>query len=190
MHALAPQGFAAGLHIRNGAPLIYMTRYPEAWAEHYAAHSYYLRDPVVFWGLGNTGVRRWSEIALPDPFGLLQQAADYGLRYGAVCSFGPVASRSIAGAARLDREFADNELERMADIVERLHAASAPPPELTRAQVEALERVANGDRHAAAAAKLGISESAFKARLQSARLRLGARTTPEALRKAREYRML
>ena len=43
---------------------------------------------------------------------------------------------------------------------------------------------------AAAAEKLGVTESAFKARVQSARIRLAARTASEAIRKAREYRLL
>ena len=59
-----------------------------------------------------------------------------------------------------------------------------------KAQIEALRLIADGDRHTAAAAKLGISESALKARLSSARVRLGARTTAEALKKAREFRLL
>ncbi len=187
---LAPQGFAVGLHIRFATPLIYHTRYPAKWVEYYNANSYYLRDPMVFWGVGTTGTRRWSEIPLPDPFGLLTKARAYGMNYGAVSSYGPITSRSMAGITRSDREFTDDELEVLADITARLHIAAKPPSELTRAQIEALECVANGDRHAAAAEKLGISESAFKARLQSARIRLEARTTSEALRKAREYRML
>jgi LuxR family transcriptional regulator len=53
-----------------------------------------------------------------------------------------------------------------------------------------LRLIAAGDRHAAAAAKLGISESALKARLTAARQRLMARTTAEALQRAQEYRLL
>lgn len=187
---LAPQGFAVGLHIRFASPLIYHSRYPEAWVEYYNSHSYYLRDPVIFWGIGTTGTRRWSEIPLPDPFDLLKKAASYGMRYGAVSSYGPITSRSMTGITRNDREFTDEEMERLADITARLHIAAKPPSELTKAQIEALQCIANGDRHTAAAAKLGISESAFKARLNSARIRLEARTAAEALRKAREYRLL
>ena len=61
---------------------------------------------------------------------------------------------------------------------------------LSKAQVEALRCVAEGDRYAAAAAKLGISESALKARLASARSTLLARTTTEAVQRARDYRLL
>ena len=72
----------------------------------------------------------------------------------------------------------------------QLHIEAKPPSDLTKAQIEALQCLANGDRHAAAAEKLGITESAFKARVQSARIRLEARTASEAIRKAREYRLL
>ena len=187
---LAPAGFSAGLHIRFAAPLIYVRTYDEAWTKVYDENAYALRDPLVFWGLGVKGHTRWSAIRLPDPFNILGQARTYGLAYGAVISYGPITSRSIIGMAHDTREFTDNEIVEAARIVTNLHVAAEPPTELTPAQVEALRLLADGDRHAAAAAKLGISESAFKARLQSARVRLGARTTAQALKKAREYQLI
>lgn len=187
---LAPQGYAVGLHIRFATPLIYHSCYPSDWVEYYNANSYYLRDPLIFWGIGTVGTARWSEIPLPDPFDVLKKAAAHGMTYGVVSSYGPITSRSMAGICRSDREFTSDEMEQLADITVRLHIAAKPSSELTKAQIEALQCIANGDRHAAAAAKLGISESALKARLTSARVRLEARTTSEALRKAREYRLL
>ena len=187
---LAPVGFSAGLHIRFAAPLIYVRTYDEAWTKIYDENAYALRDPLVFWGLGVKGHTRWSAIKLPDPFNILGQARSHGLAYGAVISFGPITSRSIVGMAHDAREFTDDEIAEAVEIVKNLHVAAEPPTELTPAQIEALRLVADGDRHAAAAAKLGISESAFKARLQSARVRLGARTTAQALKKAREYQLI
>lgn len=187
---LAPMGYTVGLHIRFATPLLYRSSYPTAWVDHYNSHSYYLRDPLVFWGVGVEGTTRWSAIPLPDPFGVLKKAAVHGLNYGAVSSYGPITSRSIVGISRRDREFTDDELSSLREITVRLHIEAKPPSELTKAQIEALQCIANGDRHSAAAARLGITESAFKARLQSARIRLEARTTSEAIRKAREYRLL
>jgi LuxR family transcriptional regulator len=187
---LAPMGYTVGLHIRFATPLIYKSSYPVAWVDHYNTHSYYLRDPLVFWGVGVEGTTRWSSIPLPDPFGVMKKAAGHGLNYGAVSSYGPITSRSIVGISRSDREFDDSELAKLKELTIRLHIEAKPPSELTKAQIEALQCIANGDRHAAAAEKLGITESAFKARLQSARVRLEARTTSEAIRKAREYRLL
>lgn len=187
---MSPVGFSAGLHIRFAAPLIYVRTYDEAWTKVYDENAYALRDPLVFWGLGVKGHTRWSAIRLPDPFNILGQARSYGLVYGAVVSFGPISSRSIVGIAHNAREFTDDEIAETVQIVKNLHLAAEPPTELTPAQIEALRLLADGDRHAAAAAKLGISESAFKARLQSARVRLGARTTAQALKKAREYQLI
>ncbi len=187
---LAPVGFSAGLHIRFAAPLIYVRTYDEVWTKLYDENAYALRDPLVFWGLGVKGHTRWSAIRLPDPFNILGQARRFGLNYGAVISFGPITSRSIVGIAHDTREFTDDEILEAARIVQKLHLAAEPPTELTQAQIEALRLLADGDRHAAAAAKLGISESAFKARLQSARVRLDARTTVQALKKAREYQLI
>lgn len=187
---LAPMGYTVGLHIRFATPLIYKSSYPPAWVEHYNSHSYYLRDPLVFWGVGVEGTTRWSAIPLPDPFGVMKKAAGHGLKFGAVSSYGPITSRSIVGISRSDREFTDEEMGQLKEVTIQLHIEAKPPSDLTKAQIEALQCLANGDRHAAAAEKLGITESAFKARVQSARIRLEARTASEAIRKAREYRLL
>lgn len=188
----APAGYSAGLHIRFAAPLISINTYDPAWSELYTTNAYGLRDPVIFWGLDVEGAARWSEIRkkLPDPSNVFQQAAEFGLKYGVAVACGPIQSRSIVGVARSDREFTDEEIGELASIVLALHEISEPPTELTPAQVQALRCIADGDRHAAAAAKLGISESAFKARLISARTRLMARTTSEAIQKAKEFRLL
>lgn len=190
LHCIAPMGYSVGLHIRFASPLIYRSTYPADWVAHYNDHSYYLRDPLVFWGVGLTGTIRWSAIPLPDPFSVMAKAAAHGLRFGAASSYGPITSRSVVGIARQDREFTDDEMAALKELTIRLHIAAKPPDALTKAQVEALQCLANGDRHAAAAERLGISESALKARLISARVRLEARTTSEAIRKAREYRLL
>lgn len=187
---LAPMGYTVGLHIRFATPLVYKSSYPAAWVEHYNNNSYYLRDPLVFWGVGVEGTTRWSAIPLPDPFGVMKKAAGHGLNYGAVSSYGPITSRSIVGISRSDREFTDEEMRDLKEVTIQLHIEAKPPSDLTKAQIEALQCLANGDRHAAAAEKLGITESAFKARVQSARIRLEARTASEAIRKAREYRLL
>ena len=78
----------------------------------------------------------------------------------------------------------------MQAIILRIHDMTEPPEELTKAQIEALRCIAGGDRHAAAAEKLGISESALKARITSARIRLMARTTAEAIQRAKDYRLI
>jgi LuxR family transcriptional regulator len=187
---LAPQGFYIGLHIRFTSPLMSFQTYDQTWINHYTENGYVLRDPMTAWGFSTTGHIRWSDEKLLDPFGLFDEAAGYGLKYGVTFAQGPIRSRTVASFARDDREFNDHEISTIGVIVSRLHTMTQPPDELTRAQVEALKCIAGGDRHAAAAAKLGISESALKARLASARVRLMARTTAEAIQRAKDYHLL
>ncbi len=186
----APDGFFFALHIRFALPLIHHQTYPEGWTNLYTEQAFALRDPIIAWGFGQEGVARWSEIGIPDPFDILGQAKQFGMNYGFAVSTGPINSRSIASASRPDREFTQDEMDEFAKIIQKLHVTTEPPKSLTDAQVAALQLIADGDRHAAAAAKLGISESALKARLSAARNSLLARTTAEAIQRARDYRLL
>lgn len=187
---LAASGYYLGLHIRFTSPLMTFQTYDQAWTDHYTEQGYAMRDPIIAWGFSTTGATRWSEIGFPDTFGIQKEAATYGLVYGVAVACGPVSSRTIAGAARADREFSDPEMQKIHAIVTRLHDMTQPPDSLTDAQIGALKLIAQGDRHAAAANKLGISESALKARLNSARIRLMARTTAEAIQRAKDYRLM
>lgn len=190
LRAASPAGYSAVLHIRFASPLVTESTYDPKWLDHYSANAYALRDPMIAWGLSREGTTRWSEIELPDPFNIWRQATHFGLIYGLAVSCGPVQSRSIVGCARSDREFTDQEIAKISTVVRTLHEISEPQTDLTTAQIQALKCIASGDRHAAAAAKLGISESALKARLVSARERLMARTTSEAIQKAKEINLL
>lgn len=190
LEALSPNGFFFALHIRFALPLLHHQTYPQGWTDHYTEEAYALRDPIIAWGFSEVGTTRWSEISIPDPFDILGQARKFGMVYGLAVSCGPKKSRTIASAARDDREFTDDEIEAFSNLISQLHHLTKPPESLTDAQIEALRCVAEGDRHAAAAARLNISESAFKARLAAARSALLARTTAEALQRARDYRLL
>jgi len=115
------------------------------------------------------GSARWSEIEQLDPLDILGQAKEFDMNFGLAVSIGPMESRTIGSASRSDREFTAPEIAAFAALINDLHDKTEPPTSLTPAQAEALKCVAEGDRYAAAANKLGISESAFKARLASAR---------------------
>ncbi len=187
---MAPNGFFFALHIRFALPLLHHQTYDPAWTDRYTEEAYALRDPIIAWGFSATGTARWSEIKIPDPFNILGQAQEFGMVYGFAVACGAIKSRTIASAARADREFDDSEIEEFSAVIHRLHDITEPPTSLSKAQIDALRCIAEGDRHAAAAAKLKISESALKARLNSARQRLLARTTAEAIQRARDYRLL
>ncbi|MAM59895.1 autoinducer binding domain-containing protein [Maritimibacter sp. UBA3975] len=186
----APAGYFLALHIRFAAPLMMFQTYNPAWTDHYSRNAYALRDPMVAWGIATTGATRWSDIDLPDPFAIMDEASTFGLVYGICISCGPMTSRTVAGVARGDREFDDEEMSEITGTVLRLHHETQPPDQLTPAEKEALHVIASGDRYAAGAARLGISESALKARLAAARGKLFARTTAEALQRAKDYRLI
>ena len=190
LNRLAPDGYFIGLHIRFAAPIMQFQTYPEAWSDHYTREAYALRDPTIAWGFSTEGAARWSDFTLPDPFRILDEAKRYGLNYGITVSCGPISSRTIASFTARAREFTDDEIDAISHQIRRLHEITQPPESLTKAQIEALRCIAAGGRHAAAAAKLGITQSAFKARLLAARERLMARTTAEAIQRAKEYRLL
>ncbi len=187
---MSPKGYALGLHIRFASAHLMIQTYDPRWTEIYTEKGYMLADPMVFWGFGTEGAIRWSALNLPDPHNILGQAASFGLKYGVAVSFGPTSSRTIGGFARGDREYTDAEIAQIQDVVQDLHVKSTPPEQLTSAQRMALRLIAKGSRHTEAAALLGISESALKARLRSARERLFVRTTAEAVQRAQEYNLL
>ncbi|MFQ6776778.1 autoinducer binding domain-containing protein [Cereibacter sphaeroides] len=190
LRRMATAGYFLGLHVRFTSPLITMQSYREDWIEYYTEKGYVIYDPTIRWALSETGHRRWSDLSEQDSRGVFAAAAQFDLRFGVTCSWGARESRSLGSFARSDREFTDREVELIFSLFQRLHELTQPPQELTQPQIEALRCIAGGDRHAAAAMKLGISESALKARIASARQRLGARTTAEAIQRAKEYRLI
>jgi len=190
LSGIAVRGYWVGLHIRRAIPLDCFTTLNAMWLEHYLNKSFVLRDPCLGWACTTNGVIRWSDPHLPDPYGVLQEAGHFGLHFGAVASHGPANSMSVGMIARHDRESTDEEIALLYRTVRKLHDMVPPPEQLTLAQIEALRVIAGGKRYAGAAAQLGISESALKARLYSARERLAARTTPEAIRMAKDFGLI
>lgn len=181
---LAPSGCFIGLHFRFAAPHILVRTYDPAWLARYDACDYILCDPLISWACAHKGATRWSALGFPDPHGILEQAAEFGLRFGVVVSCGESGSRTVGGFARSDREFTDAEIDDIVGRLNELHEKAAPPVSLTPAQRHALRLVAEGHRYAETADRLGISQSALKARLKAARERLHARTIAEAIQRA------
>jgi len=187
---IAPAGYAAGLKLRFSGPALVRDTYPAEWTKHYAESLMAFWDPTVVWALANIGHVRWSALKIPDPMGVMKQARTHGLNYGVVISLGKLSKRSLLGIAHTDREFTDDEIHHALDIFTRIHKIVTESKLLTKSQLEALKLIAGGDLHAAASDRLGISESALKARLKSARIRLNARSTAEAITRAKEHNLL
>jgi LuxR family transcriptional regulator len=190
LDAISPKGYAAGIHIRFAAPLYLRSTFPQSWQDTYREKAYSLRDPVLFWGVSQTGTIRWSESKIPDPFKVMEDAARHGLVYGASASVGKITSRSVVGIARDDREFGDDEIAELLEATEGLHAVTEPPADLEPQVIDALRLTSEGYRPAEVAAHLGIEEAELLRRLESAQVTLGAGSTAQAIQLAREYRLM
>lgn len=119
----APSGYALGLHVTFTTPAYFFQSYPRAWTDHYTTSGYLMHDPTVLWCFENTGICRWSD--LPDPQGVLTQAAGFGMAYGIVYATQALGSLSMSGFARPDREFDDAEIAALVAQFDELHRATA-----------------------------------------------------------------
>lgn len=181
---LAPAGHYIAVRLGFAFPLAECKALPEPWVDYYTRHGLMLDDPVMRWAYDNAGTIRWSALEVPDPRGVLAAAWDFGLRYGvvAVCgAAGREVQRSFGSFARSDREFSDLEIALLARKLTKLHMDTAPPSNLTRAELEVLRMVKRGMKLREIAAELGVSEGAIKQRLKNARAKLGARNASHAV---------
>jgi len=115
------RGFALAAHIRYTRPTLLYQTYEQAWADRYSEKGYMLSDPVVGWGLGNTGWVEWATLVPYDPAGVIADAAAHGLTNGWTYATGPSSSRTIAGLPRSGASFSAADRAEMALIVDRLH---------------------------------------------------------------------
>lgn len=190
---LAPAGFYIALRVGFAFPIAETNALPEAWVDRYTQKGYMLFDPVMQWLYSNSGAIRWSAIPMPDPLGILAEASMHGLHYGAAiscASTGTEGQRSFGSFARADREFSDDEISLLGRKLHRLHEATAPPTNLTEAELEALRMVRDGLLLKEIANRLGVSEGAIKQRLKNAKLKLGAKTISQGVSTAVSYGLI
>jgi LuxR family transcriptional regulator len=190
---LAAAGYYFALRVGFVLPLAERNTMPQAWIDRYTRLGYLVHDPVIRWVYGNTGAIRWSAIALPDPRGVLREAAEYGMRFGVAICCPPIketGQRSFATFARSDREFSDAEVSELHDRVAALHIAATPPSNLTRAELEALSMMREGLLLKEIAGRLGVTEGAIKQRIRSAKEKLHAKTASQAVSCAAGYGLI
>ena len=145
------------------------------------------------WVYGNTGCIRFSEMAMPDPQQVRGHAAVFGLSHGAAVSVMAATDRgrrSYGLFYRDDRDFDDEEVSELHCIMGQLHKGPEDERSLTAAEIEALKMQSEGLRLKQIAGKLGISESAVKARLNNVKRKLGAKTQSQAASIAAARRIL
>lgn len=187
---LANSGYHVAIRVGFAFPKFEQNTFPKAWVRQYTQHGYMLDDPITRWVYGQTGVIRWSEIPEPDTRNVLADALAHGLAFGAAVSINPQGRsgiRSYASFARSDREFDEPELSELHATVLALHSSPTLSCELTAAELETLQLLASGLIMKEIAYRLGISESAVKQRLASAKSKMSARTTTQAVMQATQF---
>lgn len=185
--ALAPAGFYIAIRVGFAFPMVEHNRLPSSWIREYGTSGLIVHDPAMSWAYGNCGVTRWSQLRDDDLQGVLELARNHGLNFGAVSSCvdaGDASERSFGFFCRSDREFREDELATLHRGVVDAHRAHARPKTLTAVEIETLGLVKNGLLMKEIAALLGVSESAIKQRLKNARLKLNAKTGPQAAARA------
>lgn len=190
---LAPAGHYISLRIGFAVPVEEVNELPADWIRHYTENRYMLFDPVVQWVYSNVGAIRWSNLTENDPRRILNQAKSFGMPYGVAVSVfdgNKQGQRSYGTFARADREFEDLEIRVLQAYLARRHKEMAPPTNLTKAELEALDMVRKGLRLKEIAFQLGVSEGAVKQRLKNAKLKLGAKTGSQAASLAFQFGLI
>lgn len=136
---LAPAGYALGFHITYTTPKFMFQTYSTTWLDYYSQNGLVMSDPMIAWGFENIGHVRWS--TFEDPAGVLEKAAEHGMKFGIVCASDDTGSRSIGGFARNDREFDDDEIAVIVAAFEELHAGTADQAALSEDTVKQLKNM-------------------------------------------------
>lgn len=148
LDTLCPSGYAIALHIRFSTPTFLFQTYDRAWIDVYTRKGLVMQDPTVHWGFVNTGTETWENLKDSDDAGVLEQAAEFGLKYGFVLALENQESRSVASFAREDRNFTDEETNQIFRIMEKLHEVTLNAETLSKAEISALKTLSVTLTHA------------------------------------------
>lgn len=190
---LAEAGFFIAYRVGFLLPEFEHNALPRDWVARYTQFGLMMQDPVMRWIYSNTGSVRWSEIDFPDHHGVLIAAAEHGLAFGLAVSVSDTNGsglRSFGNFCRSDREFTSEEIGDIGRRLDTLFANLAAPNYMTDSELEALRLVKSGMLIKEVAFQLGISDGAVKQRLRSAKVKLGARTTAQAVSMASTYGLI
>ena len=188
--ALAPAGYFLAIRVRGTSPLMVVKTFPQDWLDVYMENGYMMRDPVTTWALTIGGSIRWSSPFLPDPFGVLRHAADFGLKHGVSIADGPRTALTLCSICRQDREPTQEEIAQAREVVLRLHALTEPPATLGEQQQAILRILAAGGSASRVARDLSMSEAAARTQIRDLCDLLFAATPEEAARRAKDAKLI
>jgi LuxR family transcriptional regulator len=138
LDAMCDTGFALAVRISYTRPLLLYQSYSRDWSDVYSENGLMMTDPVVRWGLENTGTVFWDDPTLDDPAGVVALARAHGLRHGVTISTGPANARTISGHTRSTGPFSEDEIAHMRRLVETVHTVTDGLDSLDCPETEAL----------------------------------------------------
>lgn len=144
LNELAPAGYAIGLQIKYTTPKFMFQSYSKDWLNYYSQNGLLMNDPTLGWGFENVGAVRWSKLADKDDAGVLKMAAKYGINFGITCakeSLDNDGIRSIGSFARGDRDFTDEEVQRISSAFDELHDGTENQAQLSPETVQQLKNM-------------------------------------------------
>lgn len=118
---IAPACFAIGLHIRFMTATYMFESYPSDWLDVYGKEGMLMLDPTVRWAMHHHGLKRWSELEEQDGAGVLARAREFGIIHGHTRSIHEGDDISFGGLARSDRDFTQEEIEEVGELIQRMH---------------------------------------------------------------------
>jgi len=193
LSTLAPSGYYLAMRVGFAFPVAEANTLPTEWVNRYTSQGYMMMDPVIRWVYSHSGVVRWSDIPMDDPRLILQDAKKFNLNYGLAISCqdaGEDGQRSFGSFSRSDREFSDEEMRILHQIMGELHESYSPPKNLTKAELEVLIMVKDGLLMKQIGDDLGISLGAVKQRLKNAKFKLRAKTSSHAAALAIQFGLI
>lgn len=187
---LSPSGYIMAINFKFAKPDHIYCSWPDSWQSYYLQHNFVIRDPVLHWGIFNTGYIRWSQIDLngiikPAYYErVIEAAGEHDLKYGATfiskCDNLTTGS-CLLSTARNDREFTDAELELIWEKFTKLISGIRMHTGLTKSETEVLQCLAYGMTQNQISDKLGISRESVKKRIERSRASLKANNTIHAV---------
>ncbi|GHA29765.1 transcriptional regulator [Devosia pacifica] len=180
-------------------------QWPQQWMTRYTKERYFWSDPVSTFAYKTNRPFTWAEARRAEPRTRIAQkiaseARAFGLRDGLVVPVSDAGSLSAAVSLASERPVRLDAAHRtalqlicysgeakMADLHDRDQLAVR---HLSQREREVLRWIANGKTHWETSVILDVTEDTVKAHAMSARKKLGASTTPQAVARALSTRQL
>ncbi|KIT16581.1 Regulatory protein SdiA [Jannaschia aquimarina] len=177
----APSGFVLAFNWSVMGPEHMISEFPAEWRTEYEEKNYMVADPILIWAFSLSGVRRWSEVRLPDIRKVLERGRAHGLAYGAVFSQKRGLKRSVLSIAHDSREFTDEEIDAVDARFSLWCDLATNQAALTAKEIAVLQLLRDGEGQKEIAQILQIAETTVKQRAVSATKKLGAKNRTQAV---------